>query len=106
MTPVPRLLANRRLTARKPLYPVQEITMALEKELATYRDKLPELIQHEGKFVLIHGDSVIDYFGAYEDAIKAGYQRFQLEPFLVKQVNAVEQIQHMTRRLLPFKKAS
>jgi hypothetical protein len=30
--------------------------MALEKELKTYREKLPELKAHEGKFVLIHGD--------------------------------------------------
>lgn len=80
--------------------------MALEKELATYKDKLPELKEHEGKFVLIHGDQVIDFFVAYEDAIKAGYQQFKLEPFLVKQINAVERVQHVTRRILPFKKAS
>lgn len=80
--------------------------MALEKELATYRAKLAELKEHEGKFVLIHGDRVVDFFAAYEDAIKAGYQQFQLEPFLVKQVNAVERIQHVTRHIMPYRKAS
>jgi hypothetical protein len=59
--------------------------MALEKELATYRNKLTELKEHEGKFVLIHGDEVVDFFAAYEDAIKAGYQKFSLEPFLADQ---------------------
>jgi hypothetical protein len=76
--------------------------MALEKELATYKSKLSELKEHEGKFVLIHGEDVVDFFAAYEDAIKAGYQRFKLEPFLVKQVNAVETVQHVTRRVLPY----
>ena len=80
--------------------------MALEKELATYKAKLPELMQHEGKFVLIHGDRVVDFFAAYEDAIKAGYQQFQLQPFLVKQINAIERVQHVTRHIMPYRKAS
>ena len=79
--------------------------MSLEKELATYKEKLAELKEHEGKFVLIHGDRIVDYFAAYEDAIKAGYQQFKLESFLVKQVNAVERVLHVTRHILPFKRA-
>jgi hypothetical protein len=76
--------------------------MALEKEIATYKAKLPELKEHEGKFVLIKGDEIVDYFAAYEDAIKAGYQRFKLEPFLVQQISAIEMVQHVTRTILPF----
>ena len=75
--------------------------MALEKELATYRQKLPELKGNEGKFVLIHGEDVVDTFTAYEDAIKEGYARFKLEPFLVKQIHAVEQVQFVTRFFAP-----
>lgn len=71
--------------------------MALERELATYAAKLPEFREHEGKFVLIHGTDVIDFFTSYDDAIKAGYQRFKLEPFLVKQVQAFERVQYVTR---------
>jgi len=78
--------------------------MALETELATYKDKLSELKPHEGKFVLIHGDRVVDFFAAYEDAIKAGYQQFQLQPFLVKEINAIERVLHVTRHILPFKR--
>lgn len=73
--------------------------MALETELETYKAKLPELLQEEGKFVLIHGDQVIDTFGTYEDAVKEGYAKFKLEPFLVKQIQAVEQV-HFISRLL------
>jgi len=80
--------------------------MSLEKELETYRSKLPEIKEHEGKFVLIHGDEIVDFFTSYEDAIKAGYQRFGLEPFLVRQINAVEQVLHVTRHIKPFRKAS
>lgn len=80
--------------------------MALETELATYHAKLPELKQHEGKYVLIHQDQVIDFFSTYEDAIKSGYQRFELDPFLVKKIAAVEPILQFTRRFLPSRKAS
>lgn len=73
--------------------------MALERELATYKDKLPELQAHEGEYVLIHGDEVVDFFSAYEDAIKAGYEQFGLDPFLVKQIHAMEKVQFITRLL-------
>jgi hypothetical protein len=76
------------------------MNMALEKELATYKSKLPELAVNEGKYVLIHGDTVVDVFGTYEDAIKEGYGKFNLEPFLVKQIQSIEHVQFISR-LLP-----
>ena len=36
--------------------------MALEKELATYNANLPELKAQAGKYVLIHGEDVIDTY--------------------------------------------
>lgn len=75
--------------------------MALEKELETYKNKLPELKQHEGKFVLIKGEDVVDTFATYEDAIKEGYQKFGLEPFLVKQIQSIEQVQVISRSVSP-----
>jgi predicted secreted acid phosphatase len=75
--------------------------MALDKELATYQAKLPEMKQHEGKYVLIHGESVVDFFSTYEDAIKAGYQQFKLEPFLVKRVLTTEPVLYITRSIVP-----
>lgn len=75
--------------------------MALERELETYKAKLPEMKDQEGKFVLIHGSEVIDYFGTYEDAVKDGYAKFRLQPFLVKQVQSVEQVHFISRLLDP-----
>ena len=75
--------------------------MALEKELETYKKKLPELKKDEGKFVLIHGDQVVDTFVSYEDAIKEGYKKFSLEPFLVKQIHSIEHIQFISRSIVP-----
>jgi hypothetical protein len=80
--------------------------MALERELATYNAKLPELKQHEGKFVLISGDSVIDLFSSYDDALKEGYRKFGLEPFMVKQIHAVEPIYYFTRPVGPVRKTA
>ncbi|HEX5759264.1 MAG TPA: hypothetical protein VF121_08725 [Thermoanaerobaculia bacterium] len=76
--------------------------MALEKELALFNSKLPELkAEHEGKFVLIHGEDVVDFFSSYDDAIKAGYSQFGLGPFLVKQIHAIEQAQFISRFVDP-----
>jgi hypothetical protein len=75
--------------------------MALEQELETYKAKLPELSASEGKFVLIHGDEVTGIFDTYSDAIKEGYAKFGLGSFLVKQIQAVERIQFVSRFVDP-----
>ena len=75
--------------------------MALEKEKETYRENLPFLQDKEGKYVLIHGDRIVDTFTSYEDAIKEGYKEFGLEPFLVKQIQSVEQVQFVSRFVQP-----
>lgn len=71
--------------------------MALEKELATYEKKLEELIPREGKFVLIHGDDVAGIWDTYVDALRAGYNQFGLDGFLVKKIQWTETVQHFTR---------
>ncbi len=71
--------------------------MALEKELATYRAKLEELLSDEGKFVLIHGDVVAGVWDTYEDALQTGYQKFGLTPFFVKRIQWAETVQNFTR---------
>jgi hypothetical protein len=70
--------------------------MALEKEMETYLRELPRLAAEENRYALIKDDEVIDILDSYEDALKAGYSRFQLEPFMVKQILSVEQI-HCTK---------
>jgi hypothetical protein len=64
--------------------------MALEQELATYQERLPELLAQEGRFVVIHAKEIAGCFDTYGDALQVGYDRFQLAPFLVKQIHAVE----------------
>jgi hypothetical protein len=70
---------------------------ALQKELATYRENLKSLLDNEGKFVLIHDSQIAGIFDTYADALKEGYQQFRLEPFLVKQIQAVEQAHYIAR---------
>ena len=68
--------------------------MALERERETYRSRLQELTEENaGRFVLIQGGQVVDIFTDYESAIKAGYKAFGLDPFLVKKIQRVEQVQ-------------
>ena len=74
-------------------------TQPLQKEVETYNAKLPELMSSLGKFVLIKGESVEGVYDTYADALKIGYERFKLEPFLVKQIAPAEQIQFFTREL-------
>ena len=80
--------------------------MALEKELETYKTKLSELKAHEGKYVLIQGENVADMFTSYDDALKEGYKRFGLTPFLVKQILAVEPVFYFTRPIAAVRKVS
>lgn len=76
--------------------------MALEKEMATYKSKLPELKQNEGKFVLIQGDDLVNIYTSYEDALKEAYSRFGLNtPFLIKQIHSIEQVQFVSRFVEP-----
>jgi hypothetical protein len=74
--------------------------MALEAELALYNSKLPELTKDEGKFVLIQGQDIAGVFGTYDDALNEGYKAFGLEPFLVKRIQAIEQVQFISRLTL------
>jgi hypothetical protein len=77
--------------------------MALEKELATYQANLPKLKDREGKWVLIQGERIVDTYSSYDDALKSGYKEFGLEPFLVKQILAIEPVFYFSRPLTPAK---
>ncbi len=63
----------------------------LERELGTYRRELPNLLQNEGKLVLIRGDTVAGVYGTEAEAVEVGDNTFGLEPFLVKQIARTEQ---------------
>ncbi|MGC9259699.1 MAG: hypothetical protein ACP5I8_06410 [Phycisphaerae bacterium] len=73
--------------------------MALEKELETYKRELPRFAASEqGKYVLIQDSAVVGVYDTYSDAIKDGYEHFGVaKPFLVKQINTLENVQFFTR---------
>jgi len=71
----------------------------LETELKTYEEKKRSLLGDEGKFVLIHGEELAGVWDTYEDALKAGYEKYGVTPFLVKQIQGTERVQFFTRNL-------
>ena len=74
--------------------------MALEKEMETFKAELPRLIaEAQGKFALVREDKVEGVYDTFQDAVKAGYDKFGLTPFMVKQIVATERIQHFSRDL-------
>jgi hypothetical protein len=76
--------------------------MALEKELETYKLKLPELKAQEGKYALVQGVNVVGTFTSYEDAMKEAYAKFGLDSeFLVKQIRSIEEVQFISRLVVP-----
>jgi hypothetical protein len=63
------------------------MTQPLEQEIATFERERSHLErEHFGKFVLVHGDSVIDSYDDFERAAEEGVRRFGDEPFLIRRV--------------------
>ena len=73
----------------KHLYP-SSCPKDIQREVATLQHHEATISKNVGKFVLIQGDSVVDYFGSYRDAIHRGYEQFGLDPFLVRPVKHVQ----------------
>jgi hypothetical protein len=71
--------------------------MPLETEQSTYERELPKLMPSAGKFALIQGNDVAGVYDTYQDALKVGYERYGLNPFMVKKIAAVERIHRFTR---------
>jgi hypothetical protein len=75
---------------------------SLKQEIATYeREKTRLLSEGEGKFALVQGDTVAGTWDTYEDALKEGYRQFKLTPFLLKQIQRMDQVYFFTRDLAP-----
>lgn len=64
----------------------------LDVESKYFQDKFPELVGNNlGKFILIKGQEIHGSFVSQIDALKAGYEKFKDQPFLVKQVLPTQQ---------------
>lgn len=77
------------------------MTDELTDELATYNANLSQWAEYEGQYVLIHGTQVVGFHEAYEKALRAGYERFGLAPFLVKRVLRQHQAHFVSRMVAP-----
>jgi hypothetical protein len=80
---------------------VEETPMALEKELETFTRELPRLLAegHKGKHALVHQDQVDSVWPSLTEALDAGYNRFGLEAFLVKEVTDHEEPRFASRNV-------
>jgi len=73
----------------------------LKEEIDTYNKNKPELLEkHNGKYVLIKGNRIVDAYDTQKDAIKVGIDKFGNTPFLVKKITEVEEKQNYTSRLI------
>lgn len=78
--------------------------MDLQRELDTFRRELPAMLADpakSGRFVLIHNEVVDSFWPSLDEALAAGYDRFGLDPFLVKRVIERETPMFLTRRVNP-----
>lgn len=69
----------------------------LKTELQTYEKLLPDMLSDEGMYAVIKGEELIGKYETYNDALKAGYDRFGVQPFLVKKISSVENIAFFSR---------
>jgi hypothetical protein len=66
--------------------------MALEKELETFKKRLPEWLDlYHNKYVLIMGEELIGVFDEPRTAYQAGVERFGNVPMLIRQVRSEDE---------------
>lgn len=66
----------------------------LATEIATYNRRLPELGAEAGRFIVLKGEETVGIFDSYGEAVEAGFKRFTLEPFVVKEILPAEGAWH------------
>ena len=73
----------------------------LEKEAKFYDTKVADLIKTDmGKFVLIKEEQIYGTFDAVTDALKYGYEKFDNQPFFVRQILPMQQPLNFTNNYL------
>jgi hypothetical protein len=74
--------------------------MALEQEMAIFKRELPSLLKSDsGRFALVSSVGVDSVWDSVDDALQAGYSKFGLEPFLVKEIVAHEIPKYCSRNV-------
>lgn len=74
----------------------------LDREITTFRRELATLLAdpaNRGRYALVHADAVAGLYPTFETALAAGYDRFELSPFLVREVTDHERPKYFSRNL-------
>ncbi len=74
----------------------------IEKQLSYFRSHIHGWEGHEGQFALIRNEKAVGFYSSYDIALQQGYQQFNLEPFIVKQVNLIEHPLTISRFIQPY----
>jgi hypothetical protein len=67
--------------------------------------ELPTLLAdsaNEGKYALIHGDAIDSVWPTLDEALHQGYERFELEPFLIRHIVEHEKPVYFSRSVSPW----
>ncbi len=74
-------------------------TLQIERE--TFANHLAGFLREgkQGKFVLIDGGDVHGVWTSIDEALGAGYRKFELEPFLIKLVTEHEEPVYFSRNV-------
>jgi hypothetical protein len=72
-------------------------TEPLHNEIERYERELQGLLAQEGRYVVIHANDPVEIVDTYDDALKVGYEKFGLVPFLVRQISRVQKVANFTR---------
>jgi hypothetical protein len=67
----------------------------LAAELITYRDRLDDLLQHKGQYVVIKGREIAGFFRDRRSAVEAAIAAYGPGPFLVKKIVEKEPIRRI-----------
>jgi hypothetical protein len=76
----------------------------IDRDLDAFRAALPELIRtagNRGKYALIHAALIDSVWPTFDDALAAGYTRFDTDAFLVQEITDNEKSKYFSRNVAP-----
>ncbi|MGV8825089.1 hypothetical protein [Methylibium petroleiphilum] len=74
----------------------------LDREFTAYQQRLPELlVTHPGSYVVIKGDTIVNFHNSYEEALDWAYDHFGLTQFFIKEITESRPVTHYTRAIRP-----
>ena len=59
----------------------------LAAEVEAFRRELPNLQEHRGEYVVVHGGKVLAFAPSRQEAARKGYSLVGMKPFLIEQIS-------------------